>query len=111
MLAADHDGGAAGERFADRGKSLASEHDRFAHGQFAKMRHVRFQPPRSEERRVFLCWRLITMVVRPGSGLPIEAKVLRPSTTGLPMVNSRKCAMSDFSRQDRKSVVSSYVGG
>src|ERR1700746_2299461 len=42
--------------------------------------------------------RLITIVVRPASGLPIEAKVLRPSTTGLPMVSVRKCAMSDFSR-------------
>ena len=42
--------------------------------------------------------RLTTMVVRPGSGLPIERKVLRPITTGLPMVMARKCTMSDLSR-------------
>src|SRR6516225_3063810 len=42
--------------------------------------------------------RLTTMVVRPASGLPIDRKVLRPITTGLPMVTARKCAMSDLSR-------------
>ena len=42
--------------------------------------------------------RLTTMVVRPASGLPIERKVLRPMTTGLPMVTARKCCMSDLSR-------------
>src|SRR5690348_16675864 len=42
--------------------------------------------------------RLITIVVRPASGSPVEAWLLRASTTGLPMVRLRKCAMSDFSR-------------
>ncbi len=38
------------------------------------------------------------MLVRPGSGLPIDAKVLRPITTGLPIVTALKRFMSDFSR-------------
>src|SRR5205085_12518767 len=45
-VATDHDGGATWQRFADRLIGLAAEHDRLAHGQAAKMRHVRFQPPR-----------------------------------------------------------------
>ena len=42
--------------------------------------------------------RLTTMLVRPLSGAPIDRKVLRPITTGLPMVTLRKCASSDLSR-------------
>ena len=37
-----------------------------------------------------------TMLVRPGSGLPIDSKVLRPITTGLPMVSALKCLRSEL---------------
>ena len=43
--------------------------------------------------------RLTTMLVRPASGLPIDRKVLRPITTGLPIVSRRKCCISDRRRQ------------
>jgi hypothetical protein len=39
------------------------------------------------------------MFVRPGSGLPMLSKVLRPMITGLPMVVRLKKAKSDGSRQ------------
>ena len=39
------------------------------------------------------------MLVRPGSGFTeVDSQVLRPITTGLPIVSARKCCMSDFSR-------------
>src|SRR6516165_10198931 len=46
FVTADHDRGAASKRLADRLVGLAPEHHRLAYGERAKMRHVRFQPPR-----------------------------------------------------------------
>src|SRR5882724_4104346 len=48
-----------------------------------------------------LASRVTTILVRPGSDRPIEANVLRPITTGLPVVIALKRCMSDFSRHGR----------
>src|ERR1700687_1133457 len=46
--------------------------------------------------------RVITMLVRPGSGRPMESQVRRPMMSGFPMVISRTCFMSSGSRQGRR---------
>jgi hypothetical protein len=46
--------------------------------------------------------RVSTILVRPGKGLPMDWKVLRPMITGRPMVKARKRLRSVFNRQIRR---------